>query len=97
MLTAQYDEFIAPLLGAVGELVDQGASSGEFRDGAAARIPEVVTSSALHIAVMRLMFSDRKPIDGASFIEAHVDLAPDGLLIPDGHPPNGAVSREGGL
>lgn len=75
-----YDEFIAPLLGAVGALVDQGVSSGEFRDGAAASVPEVVTSSVLHIAVMRLMFADRKPIDGTGFIEAHVDLALNGLL-----------------
>lgn len=75
-----YDEFIAPLLGAVGALVDKGVASGEFRDGAAAKVPEVVTSSVLYVAVMRLMFADRRQADGAAFIEAHVDLALNGLL-----------------
>lgn len=75
-----FDEFIAPLLGAVRSLVDQGVSAGEFRGGAAASVPDVVTSSVLHVAVMRLMFADRRPIDGTAFIAAHLDIVLNGLL-----------------
>ena len=75
-----YDEFIAPLLGAVGALVEQGVASGEFRKGAAASNPEVVVSSVLYVIVMRLMFADRRPIDEPAFITAHVDLALNGIL-----------------
>lgn len=75
-----HDEFIAPLIAAVRTLVDEGVASGEFRAGAASKFPDVVASSILHVAVWRLMFADRKPIDGPAFIEAHFDLALNGLL-----------------
>lgn len=75
-----HDEFIAPLIAAVRRLVEEGVASGEFREGAATRFPDVVASSILHVAVWRLMFADRKPIDGPAFIEAHFDLALNGLL-----------------
>ncbi|AWI59595.1 TetR/AcrR family transcriptional regulator [Sinorhizobium fredii] len=75
-----HDEFIAPLIAAVRTLVEEGVASGEFRDEAAAKFPDVVASSILHVAVWRLMFADRKQIDGPTFIEAHFDLALNGLL-----------------
>ena len=75
-----HDEFIAPLLSAVGALLEQGVASGEFRQGPAANMPEVIISSVLHINVWRLLFADRRPIHVAAFIEAHVDLALKGLL-----------------
>ena len=75
-----HDEFIAPLLAAVGALLEQGVSSGEFRQGPAASTPEVIISSVLHINVWHLLFADRRPLDVATFIEAHVDLALKGLL-----------------
>lgn len=75
-----HDEFIAPLHDAVGALVGQGVASGEFRQGAAASMPDVVVSSVLHITIWRLMFADRMPLNEPAFIEAHVDLALNGLL-----------------
>jgi len=75
-----FDEFIAPLVAAVRALVDEGVSAGEFRRGAAANYPDVVASSILHVAVWRLMFADRRSIDGPAFMEAHYDLALNGLL-----------------
>lgn len=74
-----YDEFIAPLLGAVRALVDQAVVAGEFRGGAAAEVSDVVASSVLHVAVMRLMFADRRPVEGTAFIAAHLDLVLNGL------------------
>ncbi|OHV75394.1 TetR/AcrR family transcriptional regulator [Ensifer sp. LCM 4579] len=75
-----HEEFIAPLIAAIGSLVEKGVASGEFREGAVAKFPDVVASSILHIAVWRLMFADRRPIDGPAFIDAHLDLALNGLL-----------------
>ncbi len=75
-----FDEFIAPLVAAVRALVEEGVYAGEFRRGAAANFPDVVVSSILHVAVWRLMFADRRPIDGPAFMEAHYDLALNGLL-----------------
>jgi AcrR family transcriptional regulator len=80
IIDRHYDEFIAPLLGAVGALVEEGVASGEFRHGAAASMPDVVVSSVLHTMVWRLLFADRRALNESAFIEAHVDLALKGLL-----------------
>lgn len=76
-----FDENIAPLLAAVQSLVEQGVASGEFRVSPAMRTPEVIVSSILLVAVMHLMFEDRRPIEGQEFIEAHLDLVLNGLLL----------------
>ncbi|WP_409160534.1 TetR/AcrR family transcriptional regulator [Pectobacterium sp. B2J-2] len=75
-----YDEYIAPLSHAVGTLLYQGVQAGEFREGAAAAMPDVVMSSVLHITVWRLLASEKLQIDEYSFIEAHIDLTMNGLL-----------------
>ena len=75
-----YDEFIAPALAAVAALVGEGVKSGEFRKSAAAKMPEVLASSIFHITVWRLMFADRKPIDGMAFMETYIDMVMNGLL-----------------
>lgn len=75
-----HDEFIAPLEEAVGALIRQGVSSGEFRETAAADMPAVVVSPVVHATVLRLMFADRKSLDEAAFIKAHIDLVLYGLL-----------------
>ncbi|RWM98763.1 MAG: TetR/AcrR family transcriptional regulator [Mesorhizobium sp.] len=80
IIDRHYSEFIAPLLDAVRALIEQGVASGEFHQGAAASIPEVVISSAVHLTIWKLIFADRNPIDEATFIEAHIDLVLNGLL-----------------
>ncbi|MGX5805391.1 TetR/AcrR family transcriptional regulator [Bradyrhizobium sp. Arg314] len=75
-----HDEFIAPLEDAVGALIRQGVSSGEFHQTAAASAPGVVISPILHASFLRLMYADRRPFDEAAFIEAHIDLVLKGLL-----------------
>lgn len=75
-----HDEFVAPLEDAVGTLIKQGVSSGEFRQTAATNAPAVVISPVLHATVLRLMLADRRSFDEAAFIEAHIDLALNGLL-----------------
>ena len=75
-----YDQFIGPLLAAVGSLLEQGVASGEFRQGPAARVPEVIIGAAVQMDVHRLLYADRRPLNEAAFIEAHVDLVLNGLL-----------------
>ncbi|GLU29884.1 TetR/AcrR family transcriptional regulator [Brucella sp. NBRC 12950] len=75
-----HDEFIAPMLDAVGALISQGMSSGEFRWAPAAIMAEVVVSPILQTTVLRLMFADRRTFDDAAIIEAHIDLVLNGLL-----------------
>ncbi|HDX8866161.1 TPA: TetR/AcrR family transcriptional regulator [Klebsiella michiganensis] len=80
MIDHHYDEYIAPLSRAVGTLVSQGVAAGEFRQGAAAGMPDVVMSSVLHITVWRLLATSRLQIDEQEFIDAHMDLTINGLL-----------------
>lgn len=81
-----HDEFIAPMLKATEAIIAQGAASGEFRDNLPSNAGEVVTSAVLHVAILRLMFEDRKSFDGAAFIETHLHLVLSGLLK---HPSSG--------
>lgn len=75
-----HDEFIAPVLNAVDAIIVEGIASGEFRDDLARNAYEVISSAVLHVAVIRLMFADRKPFDDAAFIETHLGLVIKGLL-----------------
>jgi AcrR family transcriptional regulator len=80
IIDRHHDQVIAPLLAAIGSLLEQGVASGEFRQGPAASVPEVIISSIIHLDLLRLMFADRRPLNEAAFIEAHVDLILQGLL-----------------
>lgn len=75
-----HDEFIAPLVDAVHGVVVEGVAAGEFRDSAVTRMSDVVVSSLMHMSVWRLLFAERRPLDEAAFIEAHLDLVLKGLL-----------------
>ncbi|WP_392710600.1 TetR/AcrR family transcriptional regulator [Rhizobium ruizarguesonis] len=79
-----HGKFIAPTLAALTALVEQGVKSGEFRQDAAAHAPDVLASSIFHVAVWRLMFAGRKPIDGKAIVEAHIDLVMSGLVQRSG-------------
>lgn len=75
-----YDQFIAPLISMVGTLVREGVETGEFRDAPASQTPEVIVSSIIHIAIWRLMFEDRRPLDERAFMAAHIDMVLKGLI-----------------
>ncbi|MGZ2488115.1 AcrR family transcriptional regulator [Rhizobium pisi] len=80
MVDCRHELFIAPTLAALTALVEEGVKSGELRQDTAADTPDVLASLIFHVAVWRLMFADRKPIDGRALMEAHIDLAMNGLL-----------------
>jgi AcrR family transcriptional regulator len=74
MVDRHHDEFIAPIVGAVRALVENGVRAGEFEADAVAAMPDVVASSILHLSVWRLMFMERRLLDETAFIDAHVEL-----------------------
>ncbi|KAA3450312.1 TetR/AcrR family transcriptional regulator [Mesorhizobium sp. SARCC-RB16n] len=84
MVDRHYEEFIAPVEDAIGALVREGVSSGEFRRTAVAVAPAVLVSPVLHATFLRLMFADRRPFDETTFMEAHIDLVLNGLLMRNG-------------
>ncbi|WP_437615979.1 TetR/AcrR family transcriptional regulator [Erwinia sp. V71] len=83
LLQRHYNEFIVPLSNAVDQLVKEGINAGEFSYGAASRMPDVVMSSVLHIAVWQLLMANRRDINEVSFIDAHVDMTLNGLIVRD--------------
>lgn len=82
MVDCLHEQFIAPTLAALTALVEQGVTSGEFIQDAAADMPDLLASSIFQVAVWRLTFADRKPIDGRALMEAHIDLVMNGPLQP---------------
>ncbi|MGZ2383805.1 TetR/AcrR family transcriptional regulator [Rhizobium leguminosarum] len=75
-----HGRFITPTLAALAALIEQGVKSGEFCQHAAAYARDVLASSIFQVAVWRLMFADRTPIDGKALLEAHIDLVMSGLM-----------------
>ncbi len=80
MVDCRHELFIAPTLAALTALIEEGVKSGELRHDTAADAPAVLANSIFHVAVWRLMFADREPIDGKALMEAHIDLVMNGLL-----------------
>lgn len=64
---------------ALKALVAEAVARGEFRDGPAARRPEVVMGPALLALVWTLLFQDIDPLDLDAVLDAHLDLVLNGL------------------
>ncbi|MEI1252381.1 TetR/AcrR family transcriptional regulator [Rhizobium aouanii] len=75
-----HGRFITPTLAALAALIEQGVKSGEFCQHAAACARDVLASSIFQVAVWRLMFADRTPVDSKALLEAHIDLVMSGLV-----------------
>ncbi|MBA0173811.1 MULTISPECIES: TetR/AcrR family transcriptional regulator [Pectobacterium] len=72
-------EFITPLMHAIKVLVLEGVRLGEFRQGPAADLPDVLVSSVIHLIVTDLLLPGKRPFDEKAFIDAHLDLISHGL------------------
>ncbi|MFJ5490288.1 TetR/AcrR family transcriptional regulator [Pectobacterium carotovorum] len=72
-------EFITPLMHAIKVLVQEGVRLGEFRQGPAADLPDIVVSSVIHLIVTDLLLPGKRPFDEKAFIDAHLDLISHGL------------------
>lgn len=73
-------EFIEPFLARTQLVIDEGVRQGEFR-AAAAALADVVMAPALLMMIFRLIFDDRKTMDEAVLLQAHLDLVLNGLKV----------------
>jgi len=64
-------------------VVAHGVATGEFRDGPAARHPEVLLGPAIMAALWKMLFDRLEPLDLEGFMAAHLDVILNGLRNPD--------------
>jgi AcrR family transcriptional regulator len=74
-----YRETVARGKAVLAAALARGVASGEFRDGPAARQPEVVLGPAIMAAVWKMLFDRLDPLDVDRFMAAHLDLVLNGL------------------
>lgn len=79
-IVARHDQHvIQPLMNRITELVNEGVTTGEFRSGNAV-FPELVMAPLMTLAVLKIIFDDRKKMDFDAYFAAHLDLLMNGLL-----------------
>ena len=64
-------------------VVAHGVATGEFREGPAARHPEVLLGPAIMAALWKMLFDRLDPLDLDGFMAAHLDVVLNGLKNPD--------------
>ncbi|MDK4702133.1 TetR/AcrR family transcriptional regulator [Rhizobium sp. CNPSo 4062] len=74
-----HDIFIDPLEHQMQSLIDEGVKLGEFR-AAPAAFADAVVAPAIAFLFFKLLFDERRTLDKASYLEAHIDLILHGLL-----------------
>jgi len=76
-----HDLYVMPMFSAARALFEAGVAAGELRDCPMLKIPEIAISPALLLSFWYLLFSDRKTHDVDAFIDAHLDMLMNGILI----------------
>ncbi len=79
-----HDIFIDPLERQMQSLIDDGVKLGEFR-AAPAAFADAVVAPAIAFLFFKLLFDERRTLDKASYLEAHIDLVLQGLLQKQPH------------
>jgi len=79
LVERHYQEFIAPFVARVREVIEAGIAAGEFRATPALDFTEIILSPALLLNIWWLLFDKRRQIDVDAFIDAHFDLLMNGL------------------
>ncbi len=75
-----YRESIAKGMALIDRIVQRGISRGEFQDGPMTKMPNIIMGPAIFAAVWKMTFEPVEPLDLDLFMEAHVDMALNGLL-----------------
>ena len=70
----------------IRDIVERGVASGEFRAGPFTSHPEVILGPAIMAAIWKMVFDPLDPLDLDGFMQAHIDLALNGLRAPGGAP-----------
>ena len=65
----------------LGRIVARGIASGEFRDGAVAKMPMIVIAPAMMATIWKMTFDTFEPLDMKNFAAAHLELVLDGLRV----------------
>ena len=74
-----HDIFIDPLERQMQSLIDDGVKLGEFRRAPAA-FGDAVVAPAIAFLFFKLLFDERRTLDRATYLKAHIDLVMHGLL-----------------
>ncbi len=77
-----HDIFIDPLERQMQSLIDEGVKLGEFR-AAPAAFADAVVAPAIAFLFFKLLFDERRALDKASYLKAHIDLVLHGLLLKE--------------
>lgn len=62
-------------------IIDRGIAQGELRDAAATSFPQMIPAPAMFYLVSQLVFGEFEKIDADEFIEAHLDVLFNGILV----------------
>ncbi len=79
LVDSHHDEFMLPITSRIKAIIDRGVEAGAFRNGPASTFVEVVCGPALMLTFWRVIFDNRRVLDEARFIDAHVDIVLHGL------------------
>ena len=74
-----HDVFIDPLERQMQSLIEEGITNGEFRQAPAA-FSDAIVAPAIAFLFFKLLFDERRSLDKATYLEAHIDLVLNGLL-----------------
>ncbi len=74
-----HDVFIDPLERQMQSLIEEGIKNGEFRQAPAA-FSDAIVAPAIAFLFFKLLFDERRTLDKATYLEAHIDLVLNGLL-----------------
>ena len=74
-----HDVFIDPLERQMQSLIEEGMRNGEFRRAPAA-FSDAIVAPAIAFLFFKLLFDERRSLDKATYLEAHIDLVLNGLL-----------------
>ena len=75
-----YAQIIQRAIGLLGKLLIRGVERGEIRAGPVLDYPQAIVGPAILAVVWQLLLAERRPLDLARFLEAHLDLVLHGLI-----------------
>jgi AcrR family transcriptional regulator len=70
-----YKDMIEPGIRAMRRILERAAASGEFRQSAISKFPQLLLAPGVLAVLWSLMFGDRHPLDVEGYKEAHLQLA----------------------
>ncbi len=78
-----FDEGVSKGQVIIQRIVERGIERGEIRNDAAAQMPNIILAPAIMAVIWNMTFGKIQPMDPQDFLEAHIDLVLNGLLISD--------------